>query len=539
MFILNNNLLYRFQLNSDTQSGNSSYYLSNQHQTHTLKLKEQFSSMGGQIKLKETAIAVLLAELHTSQMVAMYVMASGSEMPESVSKSDLTEIIFVLCRKLDWIKEEKGSSGNINGKSSGNDKSICHVDSSTKPGWLQDPNHLKADSTFATDGSHQKETRNNHINSSETLQIQEVAKSGVVIVANSQEKLIQKDQLNIESVKHTQASDMETGSVIAEREYEMIDDDDHGQNDTNVILTNPDKKKDSEQTQVAAAADSGIGVMDSFEELIQNDKINIESMRHPYSSGEETGSVISDREDEMIEEMIGNDQSQNDTNAILTNPENENVSGYDEVTNVDTESEPFRCQQYNKSLAKGTAPISHDIVHEDEKLYNCHMCEKKYKGPDALSKHKKSHSKKEYLCRVCGKEFHSSHQLKRHEKTHTEDKPLVCTICDKRFKSHEGFKQHLRSHSEQLSCSLCDRKFTSENGLKYHLSSHSGLSEEKPLVCTFCDKRFKSKAGLKQHTRSHSEQVSCSLCDRKFTTEIGLKYHMSSHSGLKVVKREQ
>ena len=119
--------------------------------------------MGGQIKLKETAIAVLLTELHTSQMIAMYVMASGSEMPESVSKSDLTEIIFVLCRKLDWIKEEKDSSGNILGKGHGNNKIICEVDSSTKLGWLQelteDPDH------FSTDGNSQNGKRKHHINS--------------------------------------------------------------------------------------------------------------------------------------------------------------------------------------------------------------------------------------------------------------------------------------------------------------------------------------------------------------------------------------
>ena len=62
--------------------------------------------MGAQIKLKETAIAILLSELHPTQMIAIYLLASGAEMPESVSKSDLTKIIYVLCTKLDWIREE-------------------------------------------------------------------------------------------------------------------------------------------------------------------------------------------------------------------------------------------------------------------------------------------------------------------------------------------------------------------------------------------------------------------------------------------------
>ena len=50
--------------------------------------------------LKETAIAILLNELHHSQMIAIYLLTSGAEMPESVSKSDLVKIISFLYEDL-------------------------------------------------------------------------------------------------------------------------------------------------------------------------------------------------------------------------------------------------------------------------------------------------------------------------------------------------------------------------------------------------------------------------------------------------------
>ena len=56
--------------------------------------------------LKETAIAALITELHHTEMYAFHLMASGIDMPETVTKEGLTKIISVLCKKLAWIKEE-------------------------------------------------------------------------------------------------------------------------------------------------------------------------------------------------------------------------------------------------------------------------------------------------------------------------------------------------------------------------------------------------------------------------------------------------
>ena len=44
------------------------------------------------MKLKVTAIEILVTELLPAEMMAIYLMASGSEMPGKVSKEDLTKV---------------------------------------------------------------------------------------------------------------------------------------------------------------------------------------------------------------------------------------------------------------------------------------------------------------------------------------------------------------------------------------------------------------------------------------------------------------
>ena len=60
------------------------------------------------MKLKDWAIEILMADLGAScqsSMLAIYLMATGGDMSENVTKLDLTKIIFVLCKQLDWVAD--------------------------------------------------------------------------------------------------------------------------------------------------------------------------------------------------------------------------------------------------------------------------------------------------------------------------------------------------------------------------------------------------------------------------------------------------
>ena len=58
------------------------------------------------MKLKAQIMQILVGELPHNQIGAFYLMSLGVELPNTVTKTDLTDIICFLCKKLCWIEEE-------------------------------------------------------------------------------------------------------------------------------------------------------------------------------------------------------------------------------------------------------------------------------------------------------------------------------------------------------------------------------------------------------------------------------------------------
>ena len=58
------------------------------------------------LKLDFEAMQILMGELQQIQIQAIYFIGQGQEMPETVTKVDLTSIIRVLCKILGWIEAE-------------------------------------------------------------------------------------------------------------------------------------------------------------------------------------------------------------------------------------------------------------------------------------------------------------------------------------------------------------------------------------------------------------------------------------------------
>ena len=61
------------------------------------------------INLKFKAISVLMSGLQDTQKWIIYQMASGKDMPDSVTKEDLINIIAFLFKYLDWIEGTEDS----------------------------------------------------------------------------------------------------------------------------------------------------------------------------------------------------------------------------------------------------------------------------------------------------------------------------------------------------------------------------------------------------------------------------------------------
>ena len=60
--------------------------------------------MGEKMKLKVKALRILQADLHRDEMVAIYLMQFGTDLPPNLAKH-LTKIVRLLCKKLDWIDD--------------------------------------------------------------------------------------------------------------------------------------------------------------------------------------------------------------------------------------------------------------------------------------------------------------------------------------------------------------------------------------------------------------------------------------------------
>ncbi|XP_023230411.1 zinc finger protein 184-like [Centruroides sculpturatus] len=146
-----------------------------------------------------------------------------------------------------------------------------------------------------------------------------------------------------------------------------------------------------------------------------------------------------------------------------------------------------------------------------------------------------------YQCNTCGKRFKYKHILENHIRIHTGERPFVCNICGIRFSNSGILINHKRVHSEgqKFKCNYpnCtfDTKYKS-NLLRHVKETHSqGKSsqkqskdtKERKYRCNTCPKSFILPSALKQHMLSHSneKQYSCDICKMKFRYKYSLNRH--------------
>ena len=63
--------------------------------------------MSLQLKLKDSAVEILMGLLQPKEMIALYMLGTGKTESEKFNNVDLIKIIIVLCEELRWTQEEK------------------------------------------------------------------------------------------------------------------------------------------------------------------------------------------------------------------------------------------------------------------------------------------------------------------------------------------------------------------------------------------------------------------------------------------------
>lgn len=231
-----------------------------------------------------------------------------------------------------------------------------------------------------------------------------------------------------------------------------------------------------------------------------------------------------------------------------------------------TAPKEFKCDNCNKIFRRKHHLERHALLHENEKVYDCTKCDKKFPTEFKLATHQVTHGeRRKYTksfkcdvcdraytlekslkvhmrmhngetaihCQMCPSKFHTKWQMKDHTlKCHQAERRFLCSECGKRFYRFDYFKVHMRRHrgDNPHKCQFCGKGFPRAADLRAHEKYHTG---EKPNVCTVCGLGFTRPYSLKVHLRVHSGEKPyvCKDCGKKFAQSYDLKLHMRTHTG--------
>lgn len=205
---------------------------------------------------------------------------------------------------------------------------------------------------------------------------------------------------------------------------------------------------------------------------------------------------------------------------------------------IHTQNKQLTCDICEKSFKRKLSLQKHSTIHSQGKCFECENCLEKFSLAKELKKHKNSHiCEQPFNCQICGKTFKSFYYLKDHISTHSGKKPFQCSSCDKGFNRPSHLKQHQHIHTGEklFQCTNCDKTFTRSSSLLRHQQVHSG---EKPHQCGTCGKSFSRAHHLREHERLHTGErpFSCSVCEKSFNHSGNLIKHQRVHTKEKPFK---
>lgn len=122
-----------------------------------------------------------------------------------------------------------------------------------------------------------------------------------------------------------------------------------------------------------------------------------------------------------------------------------------------------------------TYKIHINNVHNQNRPYQCHLCEKSYKKKDSLDQHVLMHqNRRKYRCPTCNSSFNRNSDLKYHMRVHGERNLYTCHLCEAKYVSLANLKLHL-------------------------ITIHEG---KRPWTCQNCTNAFRTKATMLKHTKA-------------------------------------
>ena len=169
--------------------------------------------------------------------------------------------------------------------------------------------------------------------------------------------------------------------------------------------------------------------------------------------------------------------------------------------------QPWRCKICEKSFKYQTRLKIHLQTHWEarRRTHQCSSCAKTFFTSSDLWSHERIHSGHKYTCNICGKKLASSGSLHNHKKCHDEQKQFECHVCNKQFALKQKLVNHVMTKHEQqkpFECHQCGQGFVHKQSYQAHQRRvHDGTL----LHCQMCSKPFHDAGYLKKHLRWHEK----------------------------------
>ncbi|CAL4065705.1 unnamed protein product [Meganyctiphanes norvegica] len=164
----------------------------------------------------------------------------------------------------------------------------------------------------------------------------------------------------------------------------------------------------------------------------------------------------------------------------------------------------FQCSACKSFLASSGA-----LAYHQAREHTCDHCKEKWPCRASLRNHVMAdhdNIQKNYngqiVCRFCDETFLYRHSYINHMVKHNDEKLYECGICDKKISNKTSLQFHIKQvhekHNYRYSCSHCKKKFICNAKLVEHERIHTG---EKPFSCSLCNMSFAAKATYNNHVK--------------------------------------
>ncbi|XP_029779438.1 zinc finger protein ZFAT isoform X2 [Suricata suricatta] len=163
-------------------------------------------------------------------------------------------------------------------------------------------------------------------------------------------------------------------------------------------------------------------------------------------------------------------------------------------------------------LSKGHLKVHVERVHKKVKQH-CRFCKKKYSDVKNLIKHvRHAHDPQDrkvqealdelclltregkrqllYDCHICERKFKNELDRDRHMLVHGDKWPFACELCGHGATKYQALELHVRKHPFVYVCAVCFKKFVSSIRLRAHIREAHGAAQEAGLFASSIDQSF-------------------------------------------------